>query len=241
MSGSTRSASRGVPGGPSGGEEHGHSALASGLPPLTAPRLLRIVVSVLIPPVGALAAIHAAPLGDVAARRPGLLALGVLTLALAMLFRRLRSYLVIALAYGAALLALAGAVRSSTDGAPDAVLAVAGLYRVAWVVLFALAAFAGTLEAVRPGTVLAKRCLFAAAAIFLAGHGTVGIVTAPNALSLAAILAGACSLVAAAFSHRLTVPITGQPNSDIPTASALGAARRARLGMAEWRDPNEAR
>lgn len=207
----------------------------------SAGRVLRIAVSILVPPAVALAAIHTHPIGGAAVERPGLLALGVLTIALSMLFRRMRSYLVIALAYSAALLALrAGLTRHTTD-LPESVAWLMAFYPIAWVLLFGLAAFAGTLEAIRPGTQLAKRILFAAAAIFLGGHGAVGLLTEPNALSLAAVLGGALSLATALISHRLTLPIVARPHADVPTAADLAAERRRRLQHREWHDTGAAR
>ena len=209
-------------------------------------RTLRIVVSVAIPPAAAIAAIHADPLVSVVTNRPGLLALGMFTMAGAMLFQRMRRWLLITLAYGAALLAFEGAFLRSS-GRPvflnDNILTatVAAVYPWAWVLLFGLAAFAGTLEAVRPGTVLAKRCLFAAAAVYMCGHGIAGMLERPNTISVVATLFGLGSALGAVFVHRFGAPRATEIEESIPTVAGLAQARRAALESREWRDSETAR
>ncbi len=209
-------------------------------------RVLRVAVSLAIPPAAALAAIHADPLVSFTARRPGLLALGMFAMAGAMLFQSMRRWLLVTLGYGAALLAFEGALlrpsgRPLMDSANPVSAAVAAVYPWAWVLLFALAAFAGTLEAVRPGTVLAKRCLFAAASIYLCGHGIAGLLDRPNAISLVSLLVGLGSALGAAFVHRFGSAHLPEVESEIPTAQSLALARRKALARAEWRDPGTAR
>lgn len=196
----------------------------------------RIVLAVLIPPVAILAALHSQPLGAAAFRRPGLLAIGLITVAMALAFKSARRVLLVALAYGTALIALLGILRSRIEGPPADIGALAPLYLVGWVILFLLATTAGTLEILHPGTVFAKRCLFAAAAVFLVGHGIVGLATLPNAFSAAAIVAGFLSAFAAVMAHRLLAVVPQPPEPDTPTAAALAALRRERLRRREWRD-----
>jgi hypothetical protein len=209
-------------------------------------RAVRILVSLAVPPAAALAAIHAQPLSIYAARRPGLLALGMFAIAGAMLVPRLRRWLLVTLAYGAALLAFEGAwLRPSgrqlilPEHGPLAFLGT--IYPWAWVLLFILAAFAGTLEAVRPGTSLAKRCLFSAAGVYLCGHGLAGMLARPNAISIVALLFGTGSFLGAAFLHRFGVLPPEVPETDIPTAEGLATERARRLARLEWRDPGTAR
>lgn len=218
----------------------------SGSPPhdISARRVVRVLVALAIPPAAALAAIHADPLGAYAARRPGLLALGMFAVAGAMLWPAVRRWLLVVLAYGAALLALEGAwLRPSggrlnipTEG-PLSLLHYA--YPWAWVTLFVLAATAGTLEAIRPGTVLAKRCLFGAAAVYLLGHGMAGMLDRPNVISLVSIATGIGSLLGALTVHRFGIHHDSDaPLDDVPSAAALAADRRKRLAQMEWRDPD---
>ncbi|MBM3495492.1 MAG: hypothetical protein FJX72_14395 [Armatimonadetes bacterium] len=204
--------------------------------------MLRIAVAFAIPPAAALAALHADPVVAHAARRPGILALGMFTMAAAMLSARLRRWLLVALAYGAAILAFEGTFLRPPGGA-EATFGARGLgwlsalYPSAWVLLLVLAGFAGTLEALRPGTILAKRCLFAAAAVYLFGHGAAGMLDRPNSISAFTLLVGVGSLLGAMFVHRFSATPPPAIENGIPSAQALAAERRRRLAEIEWRDP----
>ncbi len=198
-------------------------------------RIARIVVSVLVPPAGALAAIHVDPIGNLAVQRPGVIALGVLTVALAMHFNQLRSLLVITLSFGAAVLAARGSFWSQHSVPKELATWLAVLYPAGWYSLLLLGTMAGVLEYLRPGTVMAKRCLFAAAAVFLIGHGTIGVVVDPNLLSVTALIAGLGSLLGAVWCHRLTVAPEEQV-PDVLSSSALAMERRIRLRRTEWVD-----
>ncbi len=202
----------------------------------TRQQIARVVVAILVPPAAVLAAIHSEPLGETAAQHPGLLALAILTVALALCFQPLRRLLLVVLAYAAALMALLGMYRARVVGPPVQLAALSGLYSLGWAVVFAMAAAAGTTEIIRPRTVLAKRLLFGAGAVFLIGHGVVGLVTMPNSLSLAALIAGLCSLVAAFLAHRLVLPAPPPSEEDPLSAAALAEARHRRLRDREWRD-----
>lgn len=200
-------------------------------------------MSLAIPPAVALAALHADVLSAYAAKRPGLLALGMFAVAGAMLSPVLRRWLLVVLAYGATMLALQGAWLKPGGSrlpvpqtGPLALLPV--VYPFAWMVLFVLAAFAGTLEAVRPGTILAKRCLFGAAAVYLLGHGTAGMLERPNTISILSLLVGLGCLVSAFMVHRFRGHGMAPQADDVPTTEALAAERRRRLASLEWRDPN---
>jgi hypothetical protein len=208
--------------------------------------ILRVAVGLAVPPAAALAAIHADPLVSHAARRPGLLALGMLTMAALMLSPRLRRWLVVALAYGAAMIAFQGTfLRNAAEA--HATFGARGLgwlsaaYPFAWVLLLVLAGFAGTLEAAKPGTLLAKRCLFAAAAVYLCGHGAAGMLADPNSISAFSCIAGVGSLLGAAFIDRFSTSAPPPAEEDVPSAQTLAAERRKRLAAAEWRDPSATR
>jgi hypothetical protein len=205
------------------------------------PPLARIIVGILVPPAAILAAIHSPPIGEVAAHRPGLLAMAILAVALALYFPHLRRLLLVVFATAASFIALIGTYRSFMSGPPAPLRAITPLYQAGWALLLALAAAAATVEIVRPGTVLAKRLLFAAAAIFLVGHGIVGIITMPNLLSATALLTGIACFIAVFLAHRLTVPPPSPAPLDIPSAEALAAERRKRLRTREWHDPASAR
>jgi len=214
---------------------------ASGIPKSRKPPLARIIVGILVPPVAILAAIHSPPIGEVAAHRPGLLAMAILAVALALYFPGLRRLLLVVFATAASFIALVGTYRSFMNGPPAPLRAVTPLYQAAWALLLALAAAAATVEIVRPGTVLAKRLLFAAAAVFLVGHGIVGIITMPNVLSATALLTGIACFIAVFLADRLTVPPPSPTPPDVPSAEALAAERRKRLRAREWYDTASAR
>lgn len=204
---------------------------------ITTLQIIRIVVAILVPPVTVLAAIHSRALGILAVKRPGLLALVMLTIAFALFFQRSRRLLVIVLGYSAAVLASASLVRVRISGPPADLGRLVNFYSVAWLLVLILGLTAGTLELLRPSSVLAKRLLFAAGTVLLIGYGTVGMATFPNALSLAAIVAGVASAVAAVLAHRLTLPMNWEAPLDPESAEALARQRRERLRAREWRDP----
>ncbi len=209
-------------------------------------RIVRILVGLAVPPAAALAAIHADPLVALVARRPGLLALGMFTIAAAMLSARMRRWLLVTLAYGAAILAFKGALMRPSglpimENVNGLTVIIGAVYPWAWVLLFLLAAFSGTLEAVRPGTILAKRCLFAAGSLYLCGHGMAGMLDRPNAVSLVSLAVGIGSALGAVFVHRFSRPPYPEIEGDIPTAEGLAYERRRALERSEWHDPEAAR
>ena len=202
--------------------------------------IVRVIVAILIPPAAVLAAIHSQALGNMAAKRPGLLALTILTFAIALFFQRLRRILSVTLSYAAALLAASAIVRLR-QGIPVELRGLEVPYAGAWVTVLLLSLTAGTVEVVRPNTVLVKRLLFTIAAILLAGYGAVGLIALPNVLSAAAVVAGLCSAIAAVLAHRLTLPLPDESGAELESAEALARRRRERLRALEWRDPLESR
>lgn len=208
---------------------------------VTGLQVVRAAVAVLIPPIALLAAIHSKLLGRTVLQRPGLLALTILTFALALSFQRLRRLLVVVLGYGATVLAIHGAVHAWRAGAPRELGPLRAFYLAGWLGVFLLSFSAGTLEVFRPGTVLAKRLLFAAGGLLLTGYGVVGVLVLPNVFSATALVAGVCSAMAALLAHRLTVQANPPAVAELETAEALARRRSERLRLREWRDPAEKR
>jgi hypothetical protein len=170
-----------------------------------------------------------------------MLPLATMLLLAALLHPRLRHYLVVALCYGVAFLALHDVARVAQVPLPPALnydwvdmMRPVGLWLVA-----ALAAVSGIAESLFPGRVWARRCYFAAAALYFTGVAVMGYAWTHSWQSMVLGITGITAIVGCALAHRI-VAAEAQMEDDVASDEMEQQAREAMhqrtLQSKEWRD-----
>jgi len=199
--------------------------------------------------VGPLAAAYAGivleePLGAVARQRPGVLPVAMAALLGGLLLPVVRHFLIVTLTYGVALLSLKDAFRPVPLPAPldyHFGSTMDWFRPVAFGALAALATGAAVAETRNPGSVGARRCYFAAAGIYLTGHGTFGFLRGPSWEELIMIVSGLVAFAGILFAHRVIAVESGvDPYEEDLQRQREHAHRCAeRVASREWRDRTE--
>jgi len=207
---------------------------------------VRLILRILVPLIGALSAIALEPyLTALAIARPGTLPVAMVTLLGLLLLPRARRLLLVTLCYGVALLAFRDAFRI-TSPPPlidyDITEDLFPILRpIVWGLIAILAGTAGTLEAIEPGRVIARRCYFAAAALYFSGNGLLGLLRVVNWESLALLVTGIGAALGVLFAHRIVAAEkeTEVEEDDIRALAELPAKRAAIIASREWQDTSE--
>ncbi len=178
------------------------------------------------------------PLAAFAQAYPGVLPVAMVSLLACLLMPAARRWLIVTLCFGIGLLAWRDVWRIvPLPPALDYVI-VEQMYPFGWALLALLALTAGVAEALRPGSVWARRCYFAAAAVYFAGHGFVSFFKSPNWQS-AIMLATGIIAVFGIFTAQAVVAAEEEmlPEDDDIRALVTDKERRvARLADREWRE-----
>jgi len=158
----------------------------------------------------------------------------------ALLQQRLRQFLVVTLCYGVGFLAVRDTNRVLQIPLPPALnydwadaLRPIGLWSVA-----ALAAIAGVGESVKPGTVWARRCYFAASALYFTGVGMINYAANHSWRGVVLIFTGITALIGCLFAHRVVEAEVVVSDEDVPSDEVAQQKReeahRAALKTKEW-------
>lgn len=207
---------------------------------------VRLAVRILVPLTAAFLAIVLEPfLTALAVSRPGVLPVAMVTLLGLLLLPRARRLLLVTLCYGVALLAFRDAFRVvpppplidydiTEDLFPI-------LRPLVWGMVAILAGTAGTLEAIEPGRVTARRCYFAAAALYFSGNGLLGLLRTVNWEALALLATGIGAAFGVLYAHRIVAAEkeTEAEDDDIRALAELPAKRAALIAAREWQDAPE--
>jgi hypothetical protein len=193
------------------------------------------------PFLAAYAAIRLEPaLTALAASRPGVLPVAMCAMVFGLLIHRVRNFLIITLCFGIAQLAYRDMLHGRVPAQIDYVI-VERLYPAGWGLLALLALGAGIAESIRPGSVYARRCYFAAAAVYLLGHGAmqwmVGHIADGLVLTITGIFAGVGVVVAPRI---IRAEADFAPEDEDIRALREADDRRAKaLAGREWQDRRE--
>jgi hypothetical protein len=176
-----------------------------------------------------------------AQERPGVLPVAMVALVAALLSAYIRRWLIVTLCFGISLLALRDTFRIVP--LPPAVdyVWVERIYPFGWGLLALLAAIAGAMEALRPGSVLARRFYFGAASLYFSGHGLISFLKAYNWQSMILFLTGLVALVGVFTAHKIVAAedAGAQEDEDIRALEEDNTRRAQRLAAREWRDKPE--
>lgn len=157
--------------------------------------------------------------------------------------RPVRRMLISALCFAIALLALRDALGVvSLPPAIDYVF-LEMLYPYVSGVLALLAAGAGLVEALIPGSVVGRRYYFGTAALYLLGHGILGMIRDPSAGSTVLVACGAMALIGVFLAHRIVAreEMPEPEDDDLAEMHARMKHRTEALLAKEWRDkPHQA-
>src|SRR5438128_2127244 len=103
--------------------------------------------------------------------RPSVIPVLLVAMLGGMLLQQVRHWLIVGLCFGISAMAVRDAFRVALVAPAAQSQLVATAYAVSWIVIALLAAGAGGAEALKPGSVWARRCYFAAAALYCGGRG----------------------------------------------------------------------
>lgn len=172
--------------------------------------------------------------------RPGLLVVAMVVLLGGLLLSHIRQLLIVALCFGISLLAL-GDVFQAKPPPPLDYVVIARLYPFGWALLALLAAGAGVGEALKPGSVWARRCYFGAAALYLSARGVNGLLRSTNWESLVLLGTGLAAWIGVLFANRIVAAeMEAMEEDDLACQTRAEAERRAAtIAAREWREKPE--
>lgn len=216
-------------------------------------RLTGPIIRILLPAAIAALLIYSEPwLTYLAQTRPGVLPVAMVVLLGGLLLGRVRRWLIVTLCYGITLLAARDVILAyngilippSLPAVIDYVnveavySVVRSLHPYGWALLAMLSAVAGTLEAIRPGSVVARRYYFGSAALYFMGHAFFGLVKQPSWESIVLLLIGLVAFAGIFLAHRIVAAeeVADQEDEDIRQMAASLRRRAENLALREWRD-----
>ena len=172
-----------------------------------------------------------------ARQRPGFVPVAMAVLLGGLLHPRVRHWFIISLCFSVSLLAVKDMLRTVPMPPQIDWAASHAAYPVVWLLVAVLAAAAGVLEALHPGSVAARRCYFATAAVYFTGHGFTGFLWEGNWQTLAALAIGVVASLGAVFAHRLDANTESPVSEDVDEARA--AKTREKVAAREWHEAEE--
>jgi hypothetical protein len=179
-------------------------------------------------------------LANAAIARPGILPVVMVALVAGMLMPTARRWLIVTLCFGIGLLAFRDTFRIVPIPAEIDYVIVEQLYPVGWMSLSLLAFGAGIAEALRPGSVWARRCYFAAAFVYFTGHGLISFLKFHQWQSLVMLATGAIAVFGIATAKRVIASEDDTTEeADIKALAEQNARRSARIADREWRESHE--
>jgi hypothetical protein len=173
--------------------------------------------------------------------RPGLLPIAMFLLMGALLIARWRRWLIVCLCFGVAWMALRDALGPLRLPPELDYVKVERIYPFAWGLLALLAACAGCAEALQPSSVLARRAYFAAAAVYLIGHGSLGLLLGRGGGAWVLLACGVCATVGVFVAHRIVEREEAPPveDQDLVDMRRRQQERSAALQQREWKEKPE--
>lgn len=204
-------------------------------------KLLTCVVPVI---VAGFSVMNEARLSAWVGQREAVLPLAVIVLLLSLLSKRLRSLLILTLCYGVAFMAVRDIGRVGSQPLPQ-IINYDFLDRLRPAILLLIAGLAATaafMETFNPGTVWARRCYFAAAALYFLGLGIIHIGKYGSWKAVLLCVTGVTAVFGCIFADRIVSAEQEEEEEEISDAEVQGiveAAHQRSLRAKEWHDPAE--
>jgi len=173
--------------------------------------------------------------------RPGFVPIAIALLMLGLLLPRVRHWVIVTLCFSVALLAGRDTFRPAP--LPPALnnRLFDLIYPEVWLSVALLAAAAGILEAIRPGSLAARRCYFGTAALYCFGHGLTKFLWEPAWEPLIIMITGLVAGLGVGFAHRLDAE-PREPAQDEQTGEErLSRQRSERIAAHEWLESEDER
>jgi hypothetical protein len=199
---------------------------------------LRLVVPLIIAYV---AITVEGPLTAFAVDHPGVLPVAMVSLVACLLLPAARRWIIVTLCFGIGLLAWNDVFRPVWIPPLIDYDIVERVYPFGWALLALCASVAGVAEALRPGSVWARRCYFAAATVYFGGHGLFSFIKFPNWQSAIMVATGLVAIAGIFNAQRIVAAenLDASEDADIVALAAESQRRSARLADREWREAQE--
>jgi hypothetical protein len=170
------------------------------------------------------------------------LPLAVIVLLLSLLSHRLRNLLILTLCYGVAFMAVRDISRVGSQPLPQAInFDFIDHFRPAILLLIAgLAATAAFMETFNPGTVWARRCYFAAAALYFLGLGIVHVRLYGSWKAVLLCVTGVTAVFGCIFADQIVSAEKEEEEEEISDEVVQGLVEEAHhrsLLAKEWHEP----
>lgn len=194
-------------------------------------RLLRLT----LPLLGALLIVaYERQFSELVRRHPSTVPVMLVAMMGGMLLQQVRHWLIVGLCFGISAMAIRDAFRIALLPQEVQKPVILTLYAVSWVGISLLAAGAGASEALKPGSIWARRCYFAAAALYCGGRG---VLWYPSWESLVFIATGIVAAVGIFLAPRTiwAEPEVPAEDEDIKAQRERTATRYAALAKREWK------
>lgn len=177
-------------------------------------------------------------LAALAQNHPGILPVTLVALIAGLLYPAIRRWLIVTLCFGVGILALRDAFSVLRLPAQIDYLFMESVYPYAWGLLALLACTAGVVEALRPGSVWARRCYFGAAFLYFFGHGALSFLRMHNWPSVVLMLSGICSLYGIVTARRIVATELEMEaeDEDLRALEQQRELRAQRLAACEWHE-----
>jgi hypothetical protein len=181
------------------------------------------------------------PLAGFAVDHPGLLPVVMVSLVGCFLLPGVRRWIVVTLCFGISLLAWRDTFRPVWLPSSIDYVFVERIYPFGWALLAVLALVAGVAEALRPGSLWARRCYFAAATVYFGGHGLFSFIKYPNWQSAVLMATGTVAIFGIFNAHKIVANERAvlPDDEDIRALADETRRRSARLANREWLDASE--
>lgn len=202
----------------------------------------RPALRLVVPLAAAFVVIHLeTPFAALAQRRPAVLPITMVALVAGLLSPYIRRWLIVTLCFGISLLAWHDTFRDVPLPLEMSYPLVESIYPFLWGLLAVLAFVAGAAEALRPGSVWARRCYFAAASVYFSGHGLMAFLKQHDWQSIVLLVTGVISLVGAITAPRVVASESAPDplDDDLRTLAEEREQRAARLAAREWREAHD--
>ncbi|HSV72991.1 MAG TPA: hypothetical protein VLH79_04465 [Chthonomonadales bacterium] len=200
----------------------------------------RLLLKVALPLTAAWAVLQLEPyLAGLAHSRPGLLLAAMCALVVCILVARARRALIITVCFAVGLIATRDAFGPIRLPAALDYRAMELIYPSVWFAIAALAFGAGLAEAHRTSSIWARRCYFAAAALYLLGRGTLSFIREPGLEPAMLTISGLFAVTGVLLAHRIVARerIEDPVEEDLLAMREARVARSAAVAAKEWREP----
>jgi hypothetical protein len=206
-------------------------------------RLLKFVNCVVPVFVAGFCVMNESRLSGWVAQREAVLPLAVIVLLLSLLSKRLRSLLVLTLCYGVAFMAVRDIGRVGIQPLPEAL----NYDFLDWsrpailLVIAGLASTAAFMETFHPGTVWARRCYFAAAALYFLGLGVIHVGKYGSWKAVLLCVTGVTAIFGCLHAERIVSAESEEEEDEITDEMVQGLIEEAHqrsLLAKEWHEPS---